>query len=81
MPPSAAGAMFEDGNRILEFLEGLLQLVPTVDRDDNGYGPSSLGDHQRVVAEIGELISYLISQAGFGDDPSRHDAKRTWKRT
>lgn len=55
------GTEVQNGHSVLQVLELLLQVVPAVDGDEHGHGLSTLGYHQRVVAEVINLASDSVS--------------------
>src|ERR671914_799862 len=68
----ARSTALEDRERVLHVLDPLLELVPSLHRGRHGDRAPSIGDHQRVLPEVRELLTNPLAQFGLGDDPGGH---------
>lgn len=64
--------MIDDGDGVVQVLERLLQRIPPVDRHQHSRGSAAVGDDERVVTEVGELVTDAIAKVGLGDDACCH---------
>gem|GEM_PF-4148153 len=55
------------GERVLEVLHRLLKRVPAFDGDRYGQRTTALGDDDRVLAQLGKLVTDPVSKFGLGN--------------